>query len=43
MKAIQFAAAGIAVIVCGVAVVRQASVGASAQGALSSGKSTVEL
>ena len=42
MKAIQVVPIGIAVIVCSVAVVKQASVGASAQYALSSGKSTVD-
>ena len=42
MKAIQVVPIGIAVIVCSIAVVKQASVGASAQYALSSGKSTVD-
>jgi Cytochrome P460 len=42
MKAIRFAAVGIVVTACSVAVVRQASVGASAQDTLSSGKSAVD-
>jgi hypothetical protein len=42
MKAIQVVPIGIAVVVCSVAVVKQASVGASALDALSSGKSTVD-